>query len=359
MRLPLTLRRAAGSAMASLAALTVSVVIACTAEDLPQTGGETPAEDTVKVAISYGLDSLTYHYYEPLKAIKVFYYVPSKEKFDRTTLPILFAMHGQERNARGAVNVWKSTADEKGVIIIAPQFPQGEFTSQYYQLGGISNSTSYYTPRPTGLWTYQYIEKIFSLFVRSIGGSQKSYDLWGHSAGGQFTHRFLLNMKEHHCGRAVESNAGYYTVPDPEGIRIYSGAALTNCYEWPFSVKGMFIEDAERPYSSHEYDYMTVDQLKKYLGFDLTVHLGMLDTVTSAEVDPNLPTSAGALSQGKCRLERGRFFYARAKAVADSLGCPFGWKKVEVPASGHSSSKMVPGAGDPTTGAAYILYNDK
>lgn len=327
-----------------LGALVIS--LSCSKESPDSGGGGRTLPE-----LSYGLDSLVFTGYAPLadKPVKVYYYIPDNEAFNIRKMPILFSMHGADRGGLYQVRNWIATSDDKGVIVIAPQFSEELYPSRDYQLGGISFDTARYSPKMTELWTYNIIESLFDYFKAATGNTSATYYMFGHSAGGQWTHRFLLNMKNHRCGKAVEANAGYYTVPDPKGI---SDGRRT--YSYPYSVKGMFYEDAATRYDDSRYDYMTVEQLKKFFAFDMTVHLGMLDTVTSAEADPYLPVADAARAQGMCRLERGRFFYERSRKVADSLGCPFNWKIVEVAESGHSSAKMINGRGE--TGAAYILF---
>lgn len=342
--------RAMLSALLAGAAL---IVVSCSKTPASNPGSEEEKRPVPKFTVGR-LDSLKFTAYKPLasKPVTVYYYIPDNDAFDIRTMPVLFSMHGAERNGLGQAKNWISVADDKGIIVIAPQFTKSLYPNKDYQLGGISYDTANYVPKMTEQWTYQIIEALFDYVREGTGNRSETYSMFGHSAGGQWTHRFLLNMKQHRCGKAVEANAGYYTVPDPKGI---SDGKRT--YYFPFSIKGMFYEEADMKYPLDKYDYMTTDQLKKYLAFDLTVHLGALDTVTSAEVDPNLPVSDGAEAQGRCRLERGHFFFDRAKRVADSLGCPFNWKLVEVAESGHSSAKMINGKGK--TGAAYILFSQQ
>jgi len=320
--------------------------LSCTKDPDTPVGPKDPV-----VKLKYGLDSITFKSYSPLssKPFRVYTYIPDDENFNIRTMPILFCLHGADRDGLYQINNWKATADDKGVILISPKFTKEVYPSLDYQLGGISWSSTDYVPKMTELWTYNLIEALFDYVKESTGNTSAKYYMHGHSAGGQWTHRFLLNMKNHRCAKAVESNAGYYTVPDPGGI-----SNGTRTFSYPYSIKGMFYDEADVKYPLDQYDYMTIDQLKKYFAFDLTVHLGTADTATTTEQDPNLPVSDGAKAQGKCRFDRGHFFYDRAKRVADSLGTPFNWKLVEVPGVGHSSYKMVNGPG--VTGAAYILF---
>ena len=62
---------------------------------------------------------------------------------------------------------------------------------------------------------FDYINPVFNL-------NQKSYDIYGHSAGAQFVHRYLLFSDNPQVNKAVAANAGWYTFLDgsnfPYGI---------------------------------------------------------------------------------------------------------------------------------------------
>ena len=295
-------------------------------------GPVVPKEEN-KMTLSFGYDSLVFTGYAPLqdKPVKVYYVIP--ETGNLKTMPILFAMHGADRNGPYQIDTWRSIVEDKGVILIAPQFTKALYPEINYQYGGVSYSSSSFVAREEELWTYQIIESLFDYFKENTGNRSKTYDIWGHSAGSQFTHRFLLFMENARVRRAVSSNAGSYTFPSPDGVS-YNGKS----FGYPYSIK-----DAGR----------TKEQLAKYFARDLTVHLGKADTATTREQDSQLPVSDGAEAQGKCRYERGKNFYATARHIADSVGLPFNWKLVEVPGVPHSSRRMVQTG---STGAAYLMY---
>ncbi len=293
--------------------------------------GDAAAHKTIKRG---GVDSIVYNSYPYFynKPIKVYTYVPSG---DITGCKVLFAMHGSTRTGLSYLNYWTSIAGKKRVIVISPCFDADQYPSSYYQLGNVSWSTSVWKGKPQYTYVYNMIESIFDYMKAELGFSAVRYDLWGHSAGGQFSHRMMLHMPESRAYRIVSSNAGYYTVPDPGGI---SDGAKT--FAFPYSILGM--------------DW-TRDQLAAYFARNLTVHLGTADTATTVEQDSNLPSTPGAYAQGSCRYERGKFFYARAKAVADSLGLPFRWTLVEVKGVAHSGKNMTQNT---TNGAGVLLYGN-
>jgi hypothetical protein len=75
--------------------------------------------------------------------------------------------------------------------------------------------------------------------------------------------------------------------------------------------------------------------VRAYLALPTTALLGRDDTGTE-----HLSSEPRPSPRGINRLERGRNTFAKAKAAAAKLGCPFGWTLVEVPGIGHESARM-------------------
>ena len=293
--------------------------------------GDAAAHKTIKRG---GVDSIVYNSYPYFynKPIKVYTYVPSG---DITGCKVLFAMHGSTRTGLSYLNYWTSIASKKRVIVISPCFDSDQYPSSYYQLGNVSWSSSAWRGKPHYTYIYNMIESIFDYMKDELGFSAVRYDLWGHSAGGQFSHRMMLHMPEARAYRIICSNSGYYTVPDPRGVRTNE-----KTFGFPYSVLGM---------------NWTREQLAAYFARNLTVHLGTADTASTVEQDSQLPNTPGAYAQGPCRYERGKYFFARAKAVADSLGLPFRWNLVEVKGVAHSGKNMTQNT---TSGAGVLLYGN-
>lgn len=289
---------------------------------------KTPAQLRRGYTDSLVFDAYPYFFNKP---IKVYTFVPSGDISD---CPVLFAMHGSTRAGLSQINTnWKTIAANKRVIVFAPCFDSDQYPSSYYQLGNVSWSSAMWNGKPHYTYTYNMLEAIFDYMKEGLGFNASRYDLWGHSAGGQFSHRMMLHMPEARVHRVVCSNAGYYTVPDPGGIM-----DATTTYGFPYSILGTS---------------WTREQLAAYFARNLTVHLGTADTASSVEQDSQLPSAPGAYAQGNCRYERGKFFFARSKAVADSLGLTFNWKLVEVKGVNHSSKNMTQNS---TNGAGVLLY---
>ena len=172
------------------------------------------------------------------------------------------------------------------------------------------------TLRPRALWSFAAIEPLFDETRRRFGTAAERYTIYGHSAGAQFVHRFVMFMPEARIEQAIAANAGWYTMPDP---------ALA----FPYGVEGAPVAP---------------DTLKAVLAKPLTVLLGTADTDTA---DPDLRTTPEANRQGPHRFARGQSFFAEGRELAARLDAPFGWRMEHVPGVGHKNGLMAQAAAEP------------
>ena len=66
---------------------------------------------------------------------------------------------------------------------------------------------------PRDAWSFTAIERAFDKAVALSGSTRSGYKLYGHSAGAQFVHRFIMFTGGPRVERAVAANAGWYTLP--------------------------------------------------------------------------------------------------------------------------------------------------
>ncbi|ERJ59906.1 alpha/beta hydrolase [Sphingobacterium paucimobilis] len=274
------------------------------------------------VFLKRGEGSFTYKGYEPLsnKPITVYYYIPTTGNIDN--MPVLFSMHGAERDGTIQRNAWKYLAEANGFVVIAPQYAKAYYSENEYQFGGVFTNTSFTIANAPDKWTYQTIEALFDYYKKETDSKAISYHMFGHSAGGQFVHRFLLAMPDARVDKAVAANPGGWTFPYLNGIT----GTDNKTYGWPNAVYGS-------PMSDENY-------LKKYFAKKLYIQLGQLDI---DENDSSLPRDAPANAQGKHRLDRGRFFYEESLRIAGEMQAPIAFQKAEVVDGTHSSLRMVYG----------------
>jgi poly(3-hydroxybutyrate) depolymerase len=284
--------------------------------------GSVSAEPAGTSEIHLGKGSFLYtdSLVNPGKSLKVWYYLPVDKKVDKT--PILFVMHGTLRNGEIYRDQWVDLAQKYGVLLIVPEFSSDDYPSGKYNRGNVLGKDDE-APQPPETWTFAVLERLFDQVKKMTGNGAKQYDIYGHSAGGQFVHRLALLMPQARYRRAVAANAGYYTLP-----------TITGPDPYPFSLKNT---------------PATAETLKTDFGRELIVLLGEEDIDPN---DPDLYHSLEADKQGLYRFARGQYFYKMGKESAEAAKAKFHWKRVIVPGVGHSNERMA-------AAAAESLYGKK
>lgn len=229
--------------------------------------------------------------------------------------PFVFVIHGMGRNADGYRDAWIEDADRYGFVVVVPEFSDEHYPgSRTYNLGNVSDDEA---ALPESEWSFSAIEPIFDDARERLGNGSDEYVIYGHSAGSQFVHRFLMFKPDARVRLAVAANAGWYTMP-------------TDSIAWPYGVEGL-PEDFGRSGASF---------VRGALERPVVVLLGTADTLRTS----SLRQSAEADAQGPHRFARGHAYYDAARAAAAELDVPFNWDLVTVEGVGHSNGQMAPGA---------------
>lgn len=288
-----------------LTLLVSTCVISCKENELPQR--VFPTESTAQPAKIKGTADFLYTDYAPLKdkPIRVFYHIPA----NATSLtPILFVFHGSDRNAKYSRDQMIAQADKLGFIIIAPEFSEALYpTADNYNLGGLfvdGDNPSSTTLNAESIWTYSVVEPIFEFMKINIGSSLPTFDVFGHSAGGQFVHRFLLFKPLAKINRLVTASSGWYTMFD-------------NTIDFPYGTKKSPAEGA---------NYNNLFNKKVFV------------LVGENDVDPNsfdLRHNEIVDKQGLNRLERAQYFYTKSREAATKSAGAFNWKYYPLKGAGH------------------------
>ncbi len=286
-----------------------------------------------------GAGTFTFPAVHKNKTIQVNYYYPSVA--DENS-PILLVIPGSGRNSDRYRDFWMACAQEKRLIIVALGYSEEDYEFAGYQMAGLIDDLSIGKPnyqkrgdstvvtvnedeikltvnQDTKSWIFNDFDRVFQHVVGATGSKRDSYDIFGHSAGGQILHRFALFQDSSAADRIVAANAGFYTMPD----RLQPA---------PFGLKGFEISDK---------------QLKRAFEKKLILLLGEKDD--SDRSGGTFLISRSALRQGEGRLQRGEFFYDQARSVALAMGFDFNWHVHTVPGVGHQGSLM-------TNAAARLLY---
>ena len=240
------------------------------------------------------------------RPIRVFCYKPRNCP---PNAPIVFVMHGVHRDADRYCREWAPFAEQSSFLLVCPEFDAARFGSHQYPLGNIFDDNKAQLPK--NQWTYTTIENLFDWIKVQAGNTSASYYLFGHSAGAQFVHRFVLFMPDARYQRAAAANAGYYLMPTYDD------------HKFPYGLRDLSISR---------------DSLARSFSRDFVIMLGEQDTDQN---DPDLNQRGNAEEQGATRLERGQKFYATAKSEATKLGRTFNWRLEIVPGAHHKHSQIV------------------
>jgi hypothetical protein len=226
--------------------------------------------------------------------------------------PVVFVMHGVNRNANEYRDQWHDLANEHDFLLVVPEFSERNFPgSESYNLGNVFDENGKAVNEAE--WSYSAIEPIFDEVRRRFGMTTERYSIYGHSAGAQFVHRFLFHVPGARVNQIVSANAGWYMMPDYE-------------QDFPYGLRGSAV---------------IREKLRAALQLPVTILLGEEDTDPE---HPNLRRTPEAMAQGEHRFARGHFFFEAARAYSEQLNVPFNWQLVTVPGADHDNRLMAPAA---------------
>lgn len=241
----------------------------------------------------------------PNKPIVVWYYLP--EKITENS-PIVFVLHGLERNGKEYRDVWIKHAQNHQFILLVPEFSQKYYPkNRHYQQGNMFRRSG--KPIKQTKWTFTTIERIFESVIAANNLKTKKYTIYGHSAGAQFVHRFVMFNHQARFDKALAANAGWYTMPDLNK-------------DFPYGLGNVNFEK---------------EDLEKIFSQKLFILLGTEDTDPH---HPHLRQTPEVKAQGKNRLIRGKTFYEAAKTIAIEENLKFCWELKEIEGAGHNDLEM-------------------
>lgn len=257
-------------------------------------------------------------------SLTVYYNIP---KYFTRTSPILIVLPGSRRDAQNYRDYWLQASEQYNIMVLSPEYSKASYPkSVNYNLARMlskQHGQLQVNKNPQD-WLFSDLDRLFDSVVKQTGSEQQGYDLFGHSAGGQLSHRLLLFSQQHKARRVVVANAGWYTATD---------------FTAPF------------PYGLGDgpYDQLTMKTaLQRAFNKPLTIMLGAQDINSSGAIRRNKQAD----KQGISRVERGHYFYATAEQFALEHKYNFNWQLKSVANVGHSGEKM-------STAAAQYLYGSE
>ena len=248
------------------------------------------------------LDKFTYDLWDKPN-LDVYYHLP---EIINVNTQVLFVIHGNSRNADNYLETWIKLAKNHNYAIFAPHFKRSQFISfntlqMSTSSGRIRDDENLYLNNSIDL-LFEYIKPLFNL-------NQKSYDIYGHSAGAQFVHRYLLFSNKPKVNKAVAANAGWYTFLDGSNF--------------PYGINNPPIE-------------FNSQNVINFLNMDLHIHIGSEDTDISSSVNK----SKGANNQGLNRFQRANNFFNYTTKIVEKNDLNYNWSFLVVDGVDHSNSRM-------------------
>lgn len=237
-------------------------------------------------------------------SITVWYY--RLDNIKRNT-PVVFLMHGSSRTGKEARDLGLLHAKKHNVILLAPEFSQQQYPDDTYAFGNMIASGS--KPLPESMWAFTTIERVFDVPRKNLNLDIETYDIVGHSAGGQLVQRLVLFAPHSRFRRAVASSPGRYAFPK------FSE-------NFPYGFKGTSLEPAV---------------LARVFSRDFVLVLGDHDTV-DRDREPQ------AMHQGANRFARGLRFFATATEEANRLKILLAWRLRILYGGDHSPGPAVQAA---------------
>jgi hypothetical protein len=227
--------------------------------------------------------------------IKTYYHIPI---YVTNNTPIVFVFHGAGRNAKDYRDAMIAKSNQFNFIVIVPEFSIANFPGgDGYNLGNVfidGDNPSIGTLNPEEEWAFSVIEPLFDFIKQSLNNSTPKYHIFGHSAGGQFAHRFMMFKPNARFDKVLSSGSGWYTVSNMD-------------INFPYGFKNSPLED---------------NSFENLFEKQLTIQIGGLDS------DPNssgLRHNQFVDVQGLNRLERANHFFDEALQLSQENNLEFNW----------------------------------
>lgn len=233
--------------------------------------------------------------------ITVWYYRPDNVS---PGTHVVFLMHGSTRTAQEARDIGAMYAKQHNFVLLAPEFSEKNYPGDNYAFGNMIDIDG--KPIPEAKWAFGVIERVFDKVRHELRLSTQSYDILGHSAGGQFVHRLVLFAPQSRFRRAVASSPGRYALPMMSA-------------RFPYGFKGSALDSSV---------------LARAFARDFVLVLGDRDTSDRVR-------ESEAMAQGGNRFARGLRFFASATEEANALKVPLAWRLRIVGGADHSPNAAV------------------
>ncbi|WP_051275345.1 hypothetical protein [Aestuariibacter salexigens] len=256
------------------------------------------------------------------RSVRVFYYAPSALNDESN---VLIVLPGAGRDAWGYRDAWKTAAEKHSVLILSLYYDESTYPEFWnYNLARMianvevdekkSQIKDFTLTVDPERWLFGDFDRVFKFVVNALNMNTVSYDLFGHSAGGQILQRYALFHTTNKANKIISANSGWYTVPSFENV-------------FPYGLYNSPLEDID---------------LESAFRQNLVLLVGEKDDAN--ETRGHLVRNDKVDLQGTHRLERANYFYKTAKREAKQQKLDFHWQLRIIENTGHDHAKMTKAA---------------
>lgn len=225
-------------------------------------------------------------------------------------LPVVIVIPGARRNADEYSQYWLPSISHQPFITVTIECTLQQCPSEHhYNLGGYQLQDG--SSPATDQQFYSTPELAFELVKQKFQLKTQGFYLFGHSAGGTFTHLYTLVRPDAPVLGVIAANPAFFMLPDPN-------------IAYPFGLKN---------------SGFTSSEITSWLARPTVVMLGDRDLNPRTKLLSNSPL---AQQQGLAVFSRGLQFFARSTDWSLAAGQQSAWQLVVVAGVGHDARQMTP-----------------
>jgi hypothetical protein len=249
--------------------------------------------------------------------------------------PVVVVVHGALRDSDRYLASAQHAARLAGsdAVIVAPQFlaeVDPAAGALYWTVEGWKGG--YPALGPTALSSFGAMDSLLAQLAPEPG-PDPALVVFGNSAGGQFVNRYAAVGRgpDVLAGRGLRvrfviANPSTYLYFDRERPVAVPDGARVNDWRYGFDDAPGYVDAGPRP------------SLERYLGRDVTIVLGALDTDGASRL---LEVSPAAMAQGANRFDRGLRYDQHVRRLARAAGLPARHRLVQLAGTGHAAGDVL------------------
>tara|TARA_Y100000996_G_scaffold345437_1_gene283363 strand:- start:31 stop:909 length:879 start_codon:yes stop_codon:yes gene_type:complete len=224
--------------------------------------------------------------------------------------PLLVVIPGASRDTQRFHASWLDLAKKHHFSVLTIGAGKEYFPDEYsYNAGNVLDEKGNSIDKSK--WLFSAIEMIFNDFKKRHGFEIESFNLFGHSAGGGFVHRYLLFNPNAPVKKAVSANPAFVTLPNYE-------------IKYPFGLNNIPLKKIN---------------IKSWFSQSMAIILGSNDIGPRTKPLSNGPM---AKAQGPNCLTRGKLLFEEATIVAKRKKYQLNWKLIIANGVGHDNYNIAP-----------------